>query len=230
MFLTFLENWYFLIIMLLLASILMFVWLLFGVRNRANFKPWEAIVCSLICIAFGMGSVISFAKLEGLIVNDTENMSLFGAVFFSPLLFFIIAKVKKLRFADSFDIFSVCLLVSLFFARMNCIFSGCCLGKHVPGLVVRYPTREFELIYYAIVISCFIYFFRRNILIGKLFPILLISYGLCRFLTESFRESNLSTFLHMGHYWSILAFVSGTLVLILLEIKKKRESNVKASF
>ena len=99
--------------------------------------------------------------LDAFDMGAMGNMSLFGAVFFMPLVYWAFAKLSGRSAADVFDVFTVCLVFTLMCARLNCIFSGCCLGAHIPiegPTHLRFPTREMELLFYVILLSrCLLY-------------------------------------------------------------------------
>ena len=94
-------------------------------------------------------------------------------------------------------------------ARVNCLFSGCCLGLPISGTSLRWPTREAELLYYAVIL----FFFVRKTLRGKtdgtLYPIYMISYGILRFFLEFLRVSPTHTLFHLSHLWALLCLLTG---------------------
>ena len=137
--------------MLSAATIVCFLWLFIFNRERLHAKWWELIIIAVLHTIIGVGTVKLFAILESGGDFSNDGMSLYGGLFFMPLTYLIYAKAKKLPVFEVFDIFAVCLAITYFFARFNCIHSGCCLGKiydKVHG--ARYPTREIEIAFFAI--------------------------------------------------------------------------------
>ncbi len=83
----------------------------------------------------------------------SSGQSLFGSIFLLPLFYFAGAKIFRRRIGDVFDVFTMCTVTTLLFARIACIFSGCCYGMLLPGSEsVRWPTRELELVFYIILL------------------------------------------------------------------------------
>ena len=164
--------------------------------------------------------------LEAFDMGAMGNMSLFGAVFFMPLVYWAFAKLSGRSAADVFDVFTVCLVFTLMCARLNCIFSGCCLGAHIPieGLThLRFPTREMELLFYVILLSRL----WRKVLSGSargmIYPIYMITYGIFRFVTETLRVSNRTdSILHISHLWALLSLGIGMSIYGELQKKEKK--------
>lgn len=217
----FIKTWHFLIIMLTSASVLVYIWLYLN-RNKLNAKWWEILIVTILHVIFGVFMVKFFAILEvGFDMERAGNLSLFGGVFFMPIFYLAYKLIKKLPFKVIFDIFSVALIVTLLFARMNCLHEGCCLGKVINGNF-RYPTREIELIFYVILLFVFVPWIYKGKSEGRAYPIYMISYGVARFILESFREADTTAFMHRAHYWSIISFVVGVSILAYQIIKARR--------
>lgn len=212
----FLSNWWFLILMLSLASIAVFVWLFLN-RYRLHAKWWELLIVTLLHTIIGVFTVKFRALLEaGFDVDTAGNMSLFGGVFIMPLTYLIYAILKKLPFNDVFDIMTVSLVGTLFFARINCFYSGCCFGVHIGDSSFEYPTREFELFYYGVFLIFAVPWILKRKSCGYVLPLYFMTYGLDRFIGERFRYSNITdSRFHFGHLWAIVIFVVGSLWLII---------------
>ena len=208
--------------MLTLASIVVYVWLYLN-RKKLNAKWWEILIVTIIHVIFGVFMVKLFAIVEvGFDTSKAGNMSLYGGIFFMPIFYLVYKLIKRLPFKVIFDIFTVSLIATLFFARINCLHAGCCIGKVINGSY-RYPTREIELIFYVILLMFITPWIYKGKSDGRAYPVYMISYGIFRFVIEFFRESPITeeTF-HISHYWSILSFVIGTSLLIYLILKARR--------
>ncbi|MDO4620847.1 MAG: prolipoprotein diacylglyceryl transferase [Lachnospiraceae bacterium] len=205
------------------ATVLTFFWLYqfrTELRIHSGFLPFIAVLHTLL----GVASVKCFAVLETLNLDNAGKMSLFGAVFFMPLVYFIGAKVLKQERKDVFDIFTPVMLISLLSARINCILSGCCRGKIIPGTTdLRYPTRQTEIIFYIIIM----FFLARSVWKreskGRNYPIYLMAYGCFRFVIEWLRDEN-SPFgwIHMGHIWALVSIAIGWSIYAELEKRLKK--------
>ena len=123
-----------LIVLLLLGTIFNVFWL-YRMRRQLQMKWYAVIAFSVLHTVCGVLSVKAFAFLE---TGDAGNMSLFGGVFFMPVLYFISAKVSKRNIKAVFDIFTICMIFTVMCARVNCIVSGCCAGLVIPGTHVHF--------------------------------------------------------------------------------------------
>ncbi|MBE6620204.1 MAG: hypothetical protein E7625_02415 [Ruminococcaceae bacterium] len=192
----------------------------YGKKIRIN--KWIAVLLSVIHMIAAVLCAKVFAFMEGV----PGGMSLYGGLFFLPLLFCLVAWISKRDIADTCDVFTIPNIVTVFCARLNCIFSGCCLGTVIPGTEgLRWPTRELELALYVA-----LYIVLRNKtgkpkFKGKLYPVYMISYGTFRFVIEWFREGNeVAGVFHISHFWSILAIVVGVTAIYLIDKHNKKEN------
>lgn len=220
----FFKNNYIIIILLSIATVLCFVWLFFFNKEKLKAKTWEIILIVFLHTLLGVGFVKLFAIMEaGFNASKAGSMSLYGGIFFMPILYFIYAKLKKLPVGLVFDTFVVCLAATLMIARINCLFSGCCLGKFIDSnYTVRFPSREIELAAQAIFVGLAIFFIMRNKLGSKLYPAYMVYYGVFRFIIEFFRESSTEGPFHIAHLWSAIAVIAGvTIIIIQLVMNKK---------
>lgn len=210
------------LILLLGCGTLFNVYWLHRCRERLHLRWLSVLLLSVLHTVLGVLSVKVFALFE---TGNFSNMSLFGGVFFMPLFYWGVAKLAKLKTADVFDVFTICLVFTLMCARLNCIISGCCLGAHIPieGLThLRFPTRELELLFYVILLSRL----WRKVLTGSargmIYPIYMISYGIFRFVTETLRvSSRANSILHISHLWALLSLGIG--ISIYGELRKKEK-------
>lgn len=193
----------------------------YGKKIRIN--QWMAVLLSVIHMITAVLCAKVFAFMEGV----PGGMSLYGGLFFLPMLFCLIAWASKRDILDTCDVFTIPCIVTVFCARLNCIFSGCCLGTVIPktdGL--RWPTRELELALYIT-----LYIILRNKtgkpkFKGKLYPIYMISYGAFRFVIEWFREGNeIIWFFHISHIWSLVAITVGVVAIYLINKRNEKQAN-----
>lgn len=208
-----------LVILLTMASIFTFCWL-YQMRNRLNMKIYAVFLCTVLHVLYGVLTVRVFAALEG----APGGMSLFGAVFLMPAAYIAGAKLFKRPPGEVFDIFAICMVATLFFARINCLVSGCCLGRQISyHSEVRWPTRETELLFYIIFLLVIIPRVRRGSTNGTVYPVYMVSYGLFRAFNECFRVSPATgSIFHLSHVWAVLSICLG--ISILMEMKKRTAS------
>ncbi|MBE6682880.1 MAG: hypothetical protein E7595_01870 [Ruminococcaceae bacterium] len=188
-------------------------------KKQLRIKEWMALVLSVLHTVVGVVCVKVFAFLES---GEGGGMSLYGAVFFLPVIYYLCAKLFKRKVSDVFDVFTVCTVFTLLCARVNCITAGCCLGNVIPGTEgLRWPTREAELIFYIVLYFVLRTHIKKSKHNGKIYLIYMISYGVFRFIVEFFRESfhTIVGPFHISHIWSLVAIIVGTAIYYMLSRK-----------
>lgn len=207
-----------LLLLLGLAAVVTFVWLL-QFRGRLRMKWYVALFLSILHVIYGVVCVKVFAVLEG---NPVSNgaMSLFGAVFFMPLAYWLGAKLTKRSAAEVFDIFAPAMIFTLLCARVNCLFAGCCQGRVIPGLDPwRFPTRELEMIFYIVFLAILVPRILRGKTYGQVYPLYMFLYGMVRGVLECFRVASTDNIFHLSHVWALIAFSLG--LALYAEIKRR---------
>lgn len=197
-----------LVFILFFTTFLSIVWLMLC-RKKLSIKWYIAIPLGVVHTLCGVLCVKGFAFLESFGKNS-DGMSLYGAIFILPLFYAIGAKLAKRHFADVFDTFAVCMVLTLAIVRFNCILSNCCYGIpffNVDG--VRWPTRELEIVFNLIFSALIIPRIIKNKSNGEIFPLYMVSYGVFRFFNEFFRYNSTGYLVHIGHLWSVISFLVG---------------------
>lgn len=185
---------------------------------------WYAVIAfSVLHTVCGVLSVKVFAFLE---TGDAGNMSLFGGVFFMPVLYYIGAKVSKRNVKAVFDTFTICMIFTVMCARINCIVSGCCTGLYIPGTHFRFPTRELEVLYYIIMLVLLIPRVKKGRNPGGIYPLYMASYGAFRFADEFFRTSSTGMLFHLAHVWAAIAFAVGLSIYMEINARNHRRKKV----
>lgn len=211
------------IIVLAAGAVFAFIWLLLF-RKRLQFSIVAAFILAVLHVVIGMMSVSIFAALENPNSYRLGMVSIFGGVFFMPIAYWAGAKLTKRDVKSVFDIFIICLLFTLMCSRFNCLSSGCCIGKVIPGLDgVRWPTRETEIIFYVVLMIIFSPKVLKGKSNGELYPIYMISYGIFRFVNETLRESSGTKIFHVSHLWALLCLCIGLSIFIEQQRTKKKK-------
>ena len=210
-----------------LSLVLFIAWLftlfwLMGFRKQLQMNVPAAAVLSFAHVALGVFCVKFFAFLEsGADAGGFSRMSLFGAVFFLPAVYWLASKVSRRDPAEVFDIFCICTVFTLLCARFNCLIAGCCAGRAIFGTAFTWPVRQIEILYYGV----FVYVFAPKVLKGNnrgtVYPWYMLSYGLLRFVLEFLRETGFSFPLHPAHGWALLSMIIGAIILRRLDRKKR---------
>jgi len=177
---------------------------------KLKFHPFLALLLAVLHTACGVLCVKVFAVVEaGFDMSKAGSMSLFGAIFFLPLFYYLGAKLTRRKPAEVFDVFTICMIFTLMCARFNCILSGCCAGKLIPGMSIRWPTRELEILFYIVLLFWLGRPVRQSKRVGMIYPLYMIAYGAFRFLTEWLRAYETASPLHRGHVWALITLAMG---------------------
>lgn len=216
------EHW-FLWIMLTVATILVFVWLFAFNRKKLQIGLADAIILSLIHVVYGVITVAFFGFAEsGFDPKSLGSISMFGGLFFMPIMYALYAVLRKQDMRLVFDIFTPALAVTLALARVNCLYAGCCHGIEIGHTGILVPTREIELFYQAMFLIFAIPPILKDKHRGFFYPIYFSTYGVMRFITEWFRYSETTMPLHFGHIWSIVVMVIGGAIIAYIVYKNKK--------
>lgn len=220
----FLRTHWFLITMLVIATTLTFVWLFVFNKKKLNAKWWEIIILCLIHTGYGVLTVKFFALLEvGFNFEKAGSMSLYGGIFFMPIMYIAYALIKKLPMGMVFDIFVVPLAATLALARINCLHAGCCIGIEIGSNGFRWPAREVDILIHLLFLVFIIPWIQKDKSSGRAYPIYMIAYGIGRFGNQWLREPINSSPLQIGHIFSIVSVILGAIwLLIPLIITKKK--------
>ena len=181
-------------------------------RQRANVK--SVLGVAGLCLLYSLGSLVSalvFAKLEGLIGGDAVGegaVSTYGIYLIGPFLLMLAAKLTRLNVAGVMDVFALYAMPSLFLMRCNCLFSGCCYGLPIGTTGLTWPTRESEMVFYAVMFVVFWIMLKKNEIPGQLFPLMMVSYGAFRFVNQWFRDDGAAG-MNISHIWSLVAILIG---------------------
>lgn len=192
-------------------------------------KGWQAV---LLCICFSACSVLSalvFATLEGLLGGEGlrfGEISTYGVYLFCPIVIFLTVRATERDGGRWMDVFALYALPSLFLMRCNCLFSGCCGGRAIGQTGLFWPTREAEMVFYAVMFLVLLRREKRGAPKGTAFPLLAAAYGGFRFVVEWFRATSGDALIHLAHLWSVLSVITGIAVYFEL-MKRSTEKKVR---
>ena len=198
---------------MLLLTVIFSSIVLVNYKSELQVNTLSAVVLAFLHTIVGVFCVKAFAGLENLSNPIDAGMSLFGALFFLPFFYWAGSKITHRDMALIFDNFCLCVMIALMFVRCNCIVSGCCQGKVIPNTEMLWPTRQIEIIFWALVLGLFLYKKKQGYTKGIIYPLMLMLYGVFRFIIEFFRdEKSVLGFFHFGHIWAFLAFIIGSTI------------------
>lgn len=132
-----------------------------------------------------------------------------GATYYGGMILAVVGaavflKIKKISFLKIADICSLSIASGVFLTRIGCFLSGCCFGKPTecslglvypegspagytyPGMHIH-PTQLYSSLYGLLIAAAILLFERRRNYDGYSFGILLILYGIARFIVDNFR-------------------------------------------
>lgn len=203
-----------------------FLWLMLC-KERLRIKWPAALLLAVLHTVCGVLCVKVFAVVEvGFDMSKAGNMSLFGGIFILPLFYYLGAKLTRRKPAEVFDVFTICMIFTVMCARINCIVSGCCAGLVIPGTHVHFPTREFEILYYIVMLILLIPRVKKSKNPGSIYPLYMASYGAFRFIDEFFRTSSTGMLFHLSHVWAAIAFAAGLSIYIEINARNHQRKKV----
>lgn len=221
-----LLTYYRLFLLLFFSAMFLFVWLM-QFQKEIKIKWYAALILAIVSQILGVLGAFLLAQLEGLFgPGEPGVISMFGVVMTIPPLTILGAKLFHRDIRMMCDIYSLAIIIGMFFGRVNCCFAGCCGGIYIDFLGFNWPAREAELLFYIIIgfimgRRCF-----KKTFDGRCMPIYLISYGVFRFFNEWLRETSIDFFTrHVAHFWCILFIIIGTVTLIIMNQKDKKAKN-----
>ena len=222
-----LSTYYRMFLLLFFSAMFMFVWLL-QFQKDTKIKWYGALALALLSQVIGLLGAFLLAQFEGFLGGGPAGIiSMFGVVMTIPLLAIVLGKITKRDVRMMCDIYSLAIVIGMFFGRINCVFAGCCGGIYIDFLGFEWPAREVELLFYLVI--GFIMGRRciKRTFDGRCLPIYLISYGVFRFFNELLRTGDpiLGPF-HIAHVWCTLFIIIGIVTLVILNNKDKK-NNVK---
>lgn len=214
-----------LITCLVIGVVLMSVWWL-KFEKKLNMKWYWAPILSFLYFVVSLIAVKTLALIEvGFDVEKAANMRLYGAIFVLPELSYFIAKLTKRDPALVVDIMGVCATIGLFAVRINCLIAGCCDGILItPGGEARWPLVEMEML--LCVVLC-LYFWNKvytRQTKGTAYPIIILIYGIFRFIIEWVREEYTGEIwiFHLAHIWSLIAILGSIIAIYLINKYNKQ--------
>lgn len=204
-----LQKYFFLFSLIVATIITLRILYLNKIELRLSWL--HIILLSVIHTLMGVFSAKVWSALENSTGLLNSGVSLFGAVFLLPLFYFFYGKITGKDMSLVFDTFSICLIGSLMCVRTNCIVAGCCKGLQISGTSFHWPTREAEIIFWAIMLTVQLYLMKNKKANGSLYPQMMMFYGIFRFTEDFFRQgTQILGIMHIGHIWSIISFFIGS--------------------
>ena len=177
-----------------------------------------------------------------------------------PIYFLLGAKITKRPSRTVCDVLTPCFAAMMLLGRFSCIIGGCCFGKVIPWFTkakLRWPTRELEILFYAVFLLLFIpriwkYYKgdaakpalqtssktetrtlidklagEKPFIPGTVYPIFMMAYGVFRFFVEFLREKYTTKVFHLSHLWALISLAAGALFWYELKAEEKLKAKKK---
>lgn len=178
----------------------------------------EIVIISYIQFEFLLGS---FHGVVANIFNTGSNY--FGTLFLKPLvlyLFFYLIAVNPLK---QMDLITPAYPLALIFAKLACLFHGCCSGFECSwgyynqrDEIFEFPTQLVEAAL-ALLLFIFLLWYKKRAKEGTLFPIYLILFSATRFFSEFTRsEENILGPFKTYHFLCIAGVIIGIIELLIV--------------
>ena len=112
--------------------------------------------------------------------------------------------------------------------KIRCLHYNCCRGRKIPIFIegkgfLIFPSQLAEAFFALVVLTILFILFKKNRERKDLYPIMMIIYGMGRFILNSYRlVQPILGNLAWGHIWSIVSVVIGTIWLSVLKCKEQR--------
>ena len=186
---------------------------------RKNYQM-PAIKSVLFALSCGVAGIPS-TKLMFLLENgDIDGASFFGAVFFMPLFILPFVFLLRIKYIDALDLIPPGGILMCGIVKINCFLVGCCAGKilryDAQGLPVRFPSQLTEMTACFLICAVLIILIKNGKCRGHIYPVLLVVYGMVRFILNFFREGeDFLVGLQIGNFWALIAVIAGAAWLLL---------------
>lgn len=214
-------NDYYMIVLLLIASIGVFIGghLLYSITN----------INKLYLFIIHIGNTPDVKTFFGAISDIFGGSVFYGGLIGGMIAGAIYIKKKKLPFNIFSDIVATIIPLFHFFGRIGCFLVGCCYGveSHIgftyqhsliesANHVNRFPIQLVEASYNLCLFIILYSLYKKNKLTGKLLGLYLVLYPIGRFIFEFFRGDEYRGFLFglsTSQIISILLFIFGIFLL-----------------
>ena len=155
------------------------------------------------------------------------GISFFGTILLGPILLFPLCLIFRLPYIKTLNYVAPCVLIAQMFMKYNCYIVDCCGGNEFFKSVCVIPLQIVELLWCVLVFIVLLVLENKYNKERYLYAVLLIMYGAGRLVLNSFRYGLKPFFftLPAGHLWSIVAFVSGLILLFVLIRSDRNEKD-----
>ena len=208
---------------ILIAGVLIMCFLVALQMKRYNDAPWKSVFVAISIVITGLLSCDIWFALEN---GYWGGKSFYGALFFAPLTFVVVAKLLRIPYSHAMDYCATagCLVLGLL--KADCMLNGCCKGiilwEAYPGEYVRFPSQALEMLCALALMFVSIWTSRKESCRGRIYPNIMVAYGASRFVLNLFRDDwdrahDMGIIMPIGNIWAIGAIGIGIIWIFLLK-------------
>lgn len=183
------------------------------------------ILFTLIAPLVGVFTTCIMSYIES---GSFRGTSFFGAILFMPIFVLLYSLIFRVKVNKMLNLTSFLGMITSAILKIRCLHYNCCHGKKIPIFIegkgyLTFPSQIAESLFALVVLTILFVLFKKNRERNDLYPIMMIIYGVGRFILNSYRYvTPLIGFMAWGHIWSIVSVVIGTIWLIILKFKEQR--------
>lgn len=193
-------------------------------RRRYALSIFQSVLFTILLTCVGVaGAKLLFTLENGL--QTWDGVSFFGSVFLIPPVMSMVGLLFRQRPSQTLDLCAPCVAIMIACLRIGCFLTGCCGGRLVwiGNIPFSWPTQTMESIGDIVILIWLLQQEEAENARGKLYPFLMISYSIMRFLLEFLRDTPKDWLLMShGQWFSLSAIAVG---LIWLTTQKRGNHN-----
>lgn len=196
-----------------IGTVLMAVPIAF-VSRKYGISLWKGLIATILLTVFGtLGTFLLYYVENG----GIGGTSFYGAVFFVPAAFALVALLLRIPYGRIMDLCAVGECIMLALMKVQCQIYGCCGGRLLfttgDGVDVYFPSQIAELVVALALFTLLLCWALKGKHRGMLYPWYLVLYGSIRFVLNIFREAWVTKemLLPFGNIWSLVAIAIGVI-------------------
>lgn len=188
-------------------------------------KKYDISLIQMIIIYAVVSTVGAFGACIGAFMSGEPltSVRLYGLVIFDSALLLLLSCIMKIDIGKMGDFISVPIMVVCFSSKINCYIRGCCtgfvIGETQAGEIIEFPSVLFEMALWALLTVFLIVLEKVGNSKNLLWPIMVIWFGVLRFVASCFRKSEIIEAIPSisgGKIWSIVTLIVGLIYLYYL--------------
>ena len=176
----------------------------------------------LIYVVFSSVGFIGALYGPPLVGITRSGIRLYGLVLFDFIALFVMSKVLRMDVRKLGDFITPSIMAVCSSSKINCLIRDCCKGIVLfnnSDIPVRFPSVIVEMAIWAIFVAALLIIDRKKRSDGYMWPILMIWFGIVRFLADFLRGSELERRPYLigltgGQFWSLVSALAGMAFLI----------------